>query len=203
MRSMIRSVITSVAALASISAFAADVAHNTCPFLGRDELSGLGVTKDTTFLDSDWAWGETPKETPAAKVVSNLCTVNMKSKSGSSSIILAVDRFDGKVTETEVGSWIKAVASRKDEDEEIKITTFGDITCETGNYELPTTLDDGTENVNEVYVACDTQVGTRHVSLNFHVPEAQKAGLPNPEQAKAILDHSVKRLKDAGLGQRT
>ena len=206
MRFMIRSTISTIAlfaACASFSAMAADDAHNTCPFLGRDELAKVGVTTDTAFMDSDWAWGETPKETPNAKVVTNLCTVSMKSKVGSSSIILAVDRFDGKVTETEVGSWLKAIASRKDEDEEIKVMAFGNVTCETGNYELPTTLDEGTENINEIYVACDTQVGTRHVSLNFHVPEAQKANLPSPEQAKAILDSSVQRLKEAGVGQKT
>ena len=190
---------------ATINALAADPAHNSCPFLARDELKPIGVTKDTTFMDSYWAWGETPKETPTAQVVTNLCTVSMKSKKGNTSIILAVDRFDGKVSESEVGSWIKAIASKNDDDEDIKVTAIGDATCESGNYELPTTLDDRTENINTFYVACDTQVGTRHVSLNVHVPEAEKTILPSPEKVKAILDNSVQRLKAkaADLGKKT
>lgn len=200
MRQNILAVAVTLITISSGSALASDPANDICPFLGRAELLTHGVTKDTAFSDSDWAWGETPKETPQAKVISNLCTINMKSKVGSSSIVLAVDRFDGMVTEAEVGTWIKAIAGKKDEDEDVKVTEFGDVVCETGSYELPTTLDEGTENINELYVACDTQVGTRHVSLNFHFPEGQKGYLPSPEQAKAILDSSVKRLKE---GKRT
>ena len=191
-----------LAAITSFNASAGTVGSPSCPLLVREDLSGLGVNKDTAFVDSDWNWDETPKETPGAKVISNMCMVNLKNPGGKVAVMLSVDSFQGKVTVEQVGQWLKATAG-SDEPGVSKVKV-GETECETGNYELPTSGNDGAvENINELYVACDAQVGTRHISLNVHVPEAIKGTLPSPEQTKAMLDKSVQRLKEAGLGQKT
>lgn len=202
-----RHVVPAIALFAAFSSFAAAASENphaSCPFLGREELAGVGVTKDTAFIDSDWKWDEIPKEAPESKVITDMCTVSLKTADGNSSIVLIVDRFHGKVTEAQVGNWIKSAAELESKDAGITKTSFGDVTCETGTYELPTTQDSGdVKNINEFYVACDKQVGTHHISLNIHVPEAQKSTLPSAEQTKAMLEKSAERLKVASLGQRT
>jgi hypothetical protein len=178
------------------------VGNPTCPLLAWEDLSGLGVTSGTELTDSDWGWNETPKETPNAKVISNICMVKVKTPAGRVEVMLSVDSFIGKVTEDQVGLWLKTIAD-SDPEEGITTVRLGGAVCETGSYELPSATDDGSvENVNELYVACDSQVGTRHISLNVHVPEADKTMLLTPEQTKSILDKAVKRLKDAALGQR-
>jgi hypothetical protein len=193
-----------LAAIASFNVSAASVGSPSCPLLVREDLSGLGVDKDTSFIDSDWNWGETPKETPDAKVISNMCMVNLKNPGGKIAVMLSVDSFQGKVTVEQVSQWLKATDNAETDEPGVSKVKIGETECETGVYELPTSGNDGdVENINELYVACDAQVGTRHISLNVHVPEAIKASLPSPEQTKAMLDKSVQRLKDAAVGQKT
>jgi len=191
-----------LAAISSFNVSAETVGEPSCPLLVREDLSVLGVNKETSFVDSDWNWNETPKETPGAKVISNMCMVNFKNPGGKVSVMLSVDSFLGKVNETQVGEWLKATAG-SDEPGITKVKV-GDTECETGNYELPSSDDQGgVENINELYVACDAQVGTRHISLNVHVPESIKNTLPSPEQVKVMLDKSVVLLKASKPGQKT
>ena len=203
MKKLFLFIITLLAGFASLNAQAAKVGDPVCPFLVREDLSPLGITKDTDFADSDWDWGESPRETPGAKVFSNMCMVKVKTPEGRVEVLLALDSFTGKVTEEQVDRWIKSVAASRDpEDEGTTIIPIGDSVCETGNYELRTEgLDGEVTKVNELYVACDKQVGTRHMTLNVHVPEANKNILPTPARAKAILDNSVQLMVAATLGQ--
>lgn len=190
-----------LANFAALNTQAATVGDPVCPFLVRDDLSPLGITKDTDFADSDLDWGESPREAPRAKVFSNMCNVKVKTPEGHVEVLLALDSFTGNVTEEQVGRWIKSIeASRDPEDEGTTIIPVGDSVCETGNYELPTEgPDGGIIKVNELYVACDKQVGTRHMTLNIHVPEANKRHLPTPERTKAILDDSIQLMVAAKL----
>ena len=128
--------------------------------------------------------------------------VNLKNPGGKVAVMLSVDSFQGKVTAEQVEQWLKATAGA--DEPGITKVKVGETECETGNYELPSSGEDGAiVNVNELYVACDAQVGTRHISLNVHVPEAIKASLPSPEQTKAMLDKSVQKMKEAKPGQNT
>lgn len=197
MRQLTPVTIALLAALSSFNVFAASVGDPSCPLLAREDLTSLGVNKDTTFVDSDWNWETTPVETPDAKVISNMCMVNLKNDGGKIAVILSVDSFLGKVTVDQVSNWLQVTDKAGADDPGITKVKIGDTECETGNYELPTSGEDGDiKNINELYVACDAQVGTRHVTLNVHVPEAIKATLPSPERTKAILDKSVQRLKE-------
>ncbi len=191
--------VTLIACLASVSASAESVGIAVCPFLVRDDLSMLGVDKNTSFADSDWDWKQTPSETPNAQVISNMCMVKINTPAGRVEVMLALDSFKGKVTEEQVGQWLKA---KGDPEEGVTLITVGDSVCETGSYDLPSEASDGgIANVNQIYVACDKQVGTRHLALNIHVPEASKGILPSPEQTKAILDKSVQLLNASKSGQ--
>ena len=134
MRQITPFVIALVAGLTSLNANAETVGVPVCPFLVRDDLSMLGVDKDTSFADSDWNWNETPKETPSAQVISNMCMVKIKTPAGRVEVMLALDSFNGKVTEEQVGQWLKRFSESKDDAEEgITLVNIGDSTCETGS----------------------------------------------------------------------
>lgn len=189
----------------SLNAMAADNPNASCPLLAREELTGLGVTEDTPFIDSDWKLDEvTPKELDGGMVVSNLCTVELHSSEGRTAIVLVVEHVNRKITEEQMENWLKAVKSQNNE-EGVAAVKLGATECETGNYEIPIAGRDGEEpsNLNEFYVACDAQAGIRHVSLNVHVPEAKRTSLPSPEQVKNMLDGSIRRLKEVLSGQKT
>ncbi|MFA7268418.1 MAG: hypothetical protein WC073_03645 [Sterolibacterium sp.] len=197
MRQLTPLAIVLLGVLASFNASATDAADTSCTLLARDELSGLGVNKDTAFLSSHVNWYETPKEIPDAKGVTYRCMVDLDVPGSGMVLLLSVESFKGKVTEDQVGKWLKAVAEADTNQEGATPVKIGAATCETGSYELKhATLDGSIEKINEIYVACDEQVGTRHVSLNIHAPEANKSALPTLEKTKSILDNSVRRLRE-------
>lgn len=183
-----------------IRAIAAD-ADFSCPLLERAELADIGITDSTPLVDSGYAWSATPQQTPRAKVVSQSCSANLSTPAGRVAVILTVDKFEGRVTQEQVDNWLKSAAD--DDSPETWVVEFGDATCERGNYGLPTLLDDGSfAVVNELYVACDARVGTRHMSLNIHLPEGSCTQMPSMEKTKMILNKSVQRLEERGFGLR-
>lgn len=187
-------------AFGPLSAIAADP-YVSCQLLERAELVDIGVTESTPLVDSGIAWNATPPETPRAKVVSQSCSANFVTPAGRAAVVLTVDQFEGHVTKRQVDNWLKDVAG--DESAEAWIVEFEDATCERGSYSLPTVLHDGSFSVvNELYVACDAQVGTNHISLNIHLPEGNRTQMPSMERTKAILINSVQRLEEKVYGLR-
>jgi hypothetical protein len=174
---------------------------NPCTLLDWQDLQAFGANKDTQLTDAGWHQEDTPKEIPRGKLFTNMCAIAMKSAAGRSSVTLSFDSFKGKVTEQQVAKWLKGVSAAIAADAEASeakpvAVTLGETTCESGQYELPTAQEDGSiANVVEQYIACDRQVGTHHVSLNVQLPDAQKNVLPSPEEAKALLDKSIARMK--------
>jgi hypothetical protein len=180
-----------IALLAALSSFNASAADVSCTLLAREDLSGFGVNKDTVFITIETNWDDFPK------VVANHCSVIIDTPAGKVSLLLSVDKFEGEVTEDQVRKWLKEFVDAKANQEGVTTLKIGETTCETGIYESPTSKEDGSPaKLNEFYIACDEQIGTRHISLNVQVPEASKSVLPTPEQAKSILDKSVQRLKE-------
>ena len=182
----------------AFSAHAADDSSNPCSLLDWQDFQTFGVVKDTAMTNPGWHQEETPKELPGSKLFTDMCAVAISSQTGRSSVTLSFDSFKGKVTEQQVGEWLKsaAAAGKEKGQPDVAIVKVGDATCEIGQYDLPTLQDDeSVVTVVEHYVACDQQVGVQHVSLNIHVPEANKDNLPSPEQTKALLDKSVNRMK--------
>lgn len=184
--------------LAFSAAHAADKSTNPCTLLQWQDLQSVGATKDTMMTDAGWHQEAAPKEIPNSKLFTNMCAAAIKSEVGRTSITLSFDSFLGKVSEQQVRDWLKANVPQAEKNEEApQMMTLGETTCETGQYDLPVSQDDGSvANTVEHYIACDQQVGTHHVSLNVHVPEGNKAALPTPEQAKALLEKSVARMKE-------
>ena len=184
--------------LAFSGAHAAEKSTNPCTLLQWQDLASVGATKDMPMTDAGWHQEATPKEIPGSKLFTNMCAAGLKSEAGRTSITLSFDSFLGKVSEQQIHDWLKANMPPADQKEgNPRLVTLGETTCETGQYELPVSQDDGSvANTVEHYIACDQQVGTHHVSLNVHVPEANKAALPTPEQAKALLEKSVMRMKE-------
>lgn len=187
-----------VGACVAFNAHAADDASNPCTLLDWHDLQSLGAVKDTGLLEAGWHQETTPKEIPDSKLFTNMCAVTIMSPAGRTSVTLSFDSFKGKVTPQQVSDWLKATAAAVEPEPEAVLVKQGDATCESGQYDLKTTLNDkdsSSIDVVEHYIACDEQVGTHHISLNINVPEAKKSVLPNPEQAKALLDKSIARLK--------
>lgn len=188
-----------IALLASCVAFnvqAADNSSEPCSLLDWHDFQSLGAVKDTTFVNSGWQPGETPKEIPDSELLSNICTAAIGSPKGGLFIALSIDGFKGKVSEQQVSDWLKSVAAADSKQSELAIVQVGNATCESGQYDVPTKQKDGSNvNVVKEYIACDRQVETRHIALNLHVAEDQKGELPSPEQTAALLDKSILRMK--------
>jgi hypothetical protein len=190
----------------AIAAFAAGIAFNAsaaekssdpCSLITWQDIQSFGAVKDTPMSDAGWHQEQTPKELPDSQLFTNMCAVVTKSPAGRSSITLSFDSFKGKATEQQIADWLKSTTRPADEEEaKPTVVTLGDTTCENGQYSLPTSqADDSVADVAEHYIACDKLVGANHVSLNIHVPEGDKAKLFSPEQAKALLDKAVSRMK--------
>lgn len=187
-------------ALYGFNALAVD-ADVSCPLLERTELSQLGVTDETPFRDSGMEPASGPQEIAGSHIVSTFCTVDIMTAAGRGAVILAVDRVEGKVTKEQVGNWLKAIEAKLGIEAGAVVSQLGNTTCEAGQYDLPTLLDDGSmKDVSEHYVACDAQVGTRHMSLNIHLPGQDT--VPTMAQTKAILDKSIERLEYQASGLR-
>lgn len=190
-----------VALLGACVAFSAHAADNPCDLVDWHDFQSLGAGENTPFSEAGWHKEPTPKEIPGSELFTNMCAGAIITKAGFSSVTLSLDSFKGKVTEQQVGDWLKTTAAKLAEQPDetitnIKIVQEKDATCESGQYELSTKMDDGSvADVVEHYMACDELVGIHHVSLNIHVPENKVTELPNPEQVKALLDKSVARLK--------
>lgn len=186
-----------VATCAAFNAHAAGGSDDPCSLLDWQDLQSLGAVKDTPLIDAGWHQEETPKEIPGSRLFTNMCAVTIMSQAGRSSVTLSFDSFKGKVTEQQVSDWLKAGIKEPEAGEpEVAIVKAGEATCESGRYDLTTRMEDGSfAEVPELYIACDQQVGTHHISLNIDVPDSKKADLPNPQQAKALLDKSIARLK--------
>lgn len=190
-----------LAACAAFNASAAEKSSDPCSLINWQDIQSLGAKKDTAMADAGWHQEETPKEIPGSQLFTTMCAVVTKSAAGRSSVTLSFDSFKGKVTEHQISDWLKSTTRPADEeDAKPTIVTLGDTTCENGQYNLPTSqADDSVADVAEHYIACDKLVGTHHVSLNIQVPEGDKAKLFSPEQAKALLDKAVSRMKETSF----
>ncbi|MFY9328765.1 MAG: hypothetical protein WAO76_12245 [Georgfuchsia sp.] len=189
-----------IALLVSCTAFnthAADNSSNPCSLLDWQDFKSLGAVKDTLMSEAGWRQEKTPEEMPGSILFTNMCAAEIRSKAGRAGFTLSFDSFKGKVSEQQVGEWLKSTTATEAAQPDVATVKVGDMTtCETGQYDLPTKQeDDSVVTVVEHYIACDQQVGIQHVSLNVHVPEGNKGELPSPEQARDLLDKSVKRMK--------
>lgn len=188
-----------IALLASCAAFNAHAAENSgdpCSLLEWQDFQSIGVVKDTPLIDLGWREEQTPKEIPDSKLFSSICAVEIKSGAGSSSVMLSVDSFMGKVTEQQVGEWLKSVEPGEAVKPGVVIVKVGNAICESGQDNLPTSQSaESAANAVGHYIACDQQVGIKHISLNINVPEGKNGELLNPKQTNALLDKSIARMK--------
>lgn len=184
------------AAALSSAAYAAEKTTNPCNLLSWEDLQAYGATKDTPLSEAGWHEEAPPKELPGSHLYTNMCAITIKSTGGRSSITLSFDSFSGKASEQQVRDWLKASTPAEPPEAGTSLVTLGDTTCETGKYNLPTSQEDGSvADTIEHYIACDRQVGLHHVSLNVHVPDANKATLPSAEQTMALLEKFVGRMQ--------
>lgn len=194
-----------IALLASCAAFTASAAENSgdpCSLLEWQDFQSIGAVKDTPLIDLGWREEPTPNGIPDSKLFSSICAVEIKSEAGNSLVTLSVDSFMGKVTEQQVGEWLKSVEPEGAVKPGVVIVKVGNATCETGQDNSPTSqsAESATKGAAH-YIACDQQIGIKHISLNINIPEGKKSELLNSEQANALLDKSIARMKQNAFAE--
>ena len=187
-----------VASCAAFNAHAVENAGDPCSLLDWQDFQSIGAVQDTALIDLGWREEQTPKQIPDSKLFSSICAVEIKSGAESSTITLSVDSFMGNVTEQQVGEWLKTVEPGEAGKPGVVIVKVGSAICESGQDNLTTSQ---SAKVSEHYIACDQQVGIKHISLNINVPEGKKAELLNPEQINALLSKSIARMKQNAFAE--
>ena len=170
-----------------------------CTLLDWQDIQSLGAKKETNISSTNWNEEKIADVIPGSKLFTNLCAATMKTEAGRTAVTLSFDVFKGKVSVQQVKDWLEAVAKRQavEGDLDVKKMVIEDAQCETGRTEVDFSGENGEEvpKYIEYYVACDKQIGIKHVAVNVQATEGRKAELPTPEQAKALLDKSVARMK--------
>ena len=187
-----------VASCAAFNAHAVENAGDPCSLLDWQDFQSIGAVQDTALIDLGWREEQTPKQIPDSKLFSSICAVEIKSGAESSTITLSVDSFMGNVTEQQVGEWLKSVGPGEAGKLGVVIVKVGSAICESGQDNLTTSQ---SAKVAEHYIACDQQVGIKHISLNINVPVGKKAELLNPEQINALLSKSIARMKQNAFAE--
>jgi len=126
----------------------------------------------------------------------DICNLSSAEKDFTGAAFLVVESFAPGVSPEAVGEWLtkadkKAKASAKANDDKSTEVKVDGATCESGEY--PTVLKEGEPPVTLHFVACDRQVGARHISMNFEWP-GEGATLPSPAEVKTLLDTAIAGL---------
>ena len=211
MRHLTTLIATCLFAVVSANAFAANhdkpaaakTNSDPCTLLDWHDIQSLGAKKETQLSSPNWHEEKIDNEIPGSKLYTDLCSASMKTEAGRTAVMLSFDIFKGKATEQQVKDWLENAAKRDavEGDQDVKKMMVENVQCETGRTELELKNEFGEEQPKyiEYYVACDKQVGTQHVALNVQATEGRKAELLTPEQAKALLDKAVAKMKQTSF----
>ena len=190
-----------VASCAAFNAHAVENAGDPCSLLDWQDFQSIGAVQDTALIDLGWREEQTPKQIPDSKLFSSICAVEIKSGAESSSVTLSVDSFMGNVTEQQVGEWLKTVEPGEAGKPGVVIVKVGNAICESGQENSTSQSAESAAKAAGHYIACDQQVGIKHISLNINVPVGKKAELLNPEQINALLSKSIARMKQNAFAE--
>lgn len=166
-----------------------------CKLLTLAELQAVGV-KGLRQHKIDKSLSDKDEVKAPSDVRTDMCTYYVKDGELSALAFAVVESFAPQVSGQAVSAWLLQSDAESIETPAEERKRFGDTTCESGHYRVPS-IDGKSTEANQAFISCSRRVGKRHLLVSLQSSTGASA-LPDMDKVRHLLDLAGERLKKAG-----